>query len=216
MDSISSLFANLAPSASGTAESGGLMSKILPLIMGGSAISGTVGNIMANRSRNQVLSSEMAQMKALENLTPAQIAQGTAQLQAPLSQNLINNVGNGVQAQLATRGLSQAPGIYTQALATGLAPYQLQEQQMALDAFMKKLGLPIAARPSPFGPFPNQTNTSQLWQSILQRFMGTRGASGGIPQDPAGANPVPGILQQIIGGADPYASDFASTQPGGG
>lgn len=220
MDSISKIFST-STSGGGTGD-GGWLSKVLPMVMLGQAGSGVVGNIMANKSRNQVLSSEMAQMQALEKLTPAQITQGISQLQQPLSQNLINNVGNSVQGQLATRGLSQAPGIYAGALAQGLAPYQLQEQQMAQDAFFKKLGLPISARPSPFGPFPQSTNTSQLWQAIMQRFMkpdsGNITNLGGIPQDPSGANPVPGILQQIIGGGnlDTGGTDFSSTQPGGG
>src|SRR5258707_4388586 len=121
MDSISQIFS----SASGGSGDGGWLSKVLPMVMLGQAGAGTIGNIMANRSRNQVLSSEMAQMKALQNLTPAQITQGISQLQQPLSQNLLNNVGNATQAQMATRGLSQAPRIFAGSLAQGLAPYQL-------------------------------------------------------------------------------------------
>lgn len=167
---------------------GGWMTKVLPLILGGSGVMGTIGNIQANKTRNDVLKQQMDYTRMLQNMTPAQmIAQITA-LEKPLSANLINNVGNTVQGQLGERGLSQAPGIYASSLAQGLAPYQLQEQQMAQDAFFKKLGLPISSRPSPFGPFPATTNTSQIWQALLQNFMGQRNRAGS-----AGTGTIPGI-----------------------
>lgn len=172
------------------------MSKLLPLLLGGSAVAGTVGNIGANRARNQVLSKEMGQMDALSKLTPDQIVKGIAAIQQPLSKSLVSGVGNTVQGQLAERGLSQAPGIYASSLSQALAPYQLQEQQLAQQAFFQKLGLPISARPSPFGPFPQQTNSSQAIQALMQRFM-TPGAGGNnfsywgknaAPYDPYGIN----------------------------
>lgn len=155
------------------------MSKILPLLMGGSAVAGTVGNIGANRSRNAVLKQQMDYTTAMQKLTPAQIMQGITSLQNPLQANLVKGVTNNVQGEMASRGLSQAPGIFAQALGQGLAPYQLQEQQLAQDAYFKKLGLPIQSRPSPFGPFPQQTNISQTMQALAQRFM----KPGGQPND---------------------------------
>lgn len=177
MDSVSSLFSNLT-------SGGGGGSDFLKLLGIGSGVAGTVGNIQANSAKNKVLSSEMDQMKTLQNLTPAQIASGTQQLEQPLSNNLVNSVGNTVQGELASRGLSQAPGIYASSLAQGLAPYQLQEQQMAQQAFFQKLGLPITARPSPFGPFPNTTNQNQLYQALATKFMGNSGSGGGGGSDP--------------------------------
>lgn len=183
--------------STGGSSGGGWMSKVLPLILAGSGIAGTVGNVQANAARNKVLSSEMAQMEALTKLTPSQIASGIASLQAPLSKNLTNSVSNSVQGELANRGLSQAPGIYASSLAQGIAPYQLQEQQLAQDAYFKKLGLPIQARPSPFGPFPNTTNTSQIWQQLMQRYMGQGG--GKQQMDTTGvASPVPGLVSDMI------------------
>lgn len=170
------------------------MSKWLPLLLGGSAVAGTVGNIGANRARNQVLSKEMSQMDSLSKLTPDQIVKGIAAIQQPLSKSLVSGVGNTVQGQLAERGLSQAPGIYASSLSQALAPYQLQEQQMAQQAFFQKLGLPISARPSPFGPFPQQTNSSQAIQALMQRFMTpTSGfnywaGKNAAPYDPYGIN----------------------------
>lgn len=189
MDSVSSLFSNLT-------SGGGGGSDFLKLLGIGSGVAGTVGNIQANAARNKVLSSEMDQMKTLQNLTPAQIASGTQQLEQPLSNNLVNSVGNTVQGELASRGLSQAPGIYASSLAQGLAPYQLQEQQMAQQAFFQKLGLPITARPSPFGPFPNTTNQNQLYQALATKFMGGGGNSGGVPPTVSGGSDVPGLVSQ--------------------
>lgn len=195
MDSINNLF---SPDS--------FLGKLLtsPALKVGLIGSGAIGNIMANRARNQVLSSEMAQMNALNKLTPAQIVSGISSLQHPLNSNLVKSVGNTVSGQLAERGLSQAPGIQAQAFAQGLAPYQLQEQQLAQDAFFKKLGLPISARPSPFGPFPQTTNISQLWQSLMQQFMGLPGkiASAGnqVPSTPPGGD-INAVLASILAGS---------------
>jgi hypothetical protein len=46
------------------------------------------------------------------------------------SQNLSNNVFQGEQAQLASSGLGQAPGIANEEMATALAPLQISEQQL--------------------------------------------------------------------------------------
>src|SRR5882762_10193368 len=84
---------------------GGWLSKFLtsPGLKLGMAGAGSLGNIMANRSRNQVLSKEMQQMDALTKLTPAQITSGISSLQQPLSMNLQNNVANMTQGKLAER-----------------------------------------------------------------------------------------------------------------
>src|SRR6266576_1247109 len=214
---------------------GGWLSKFLtsPGLKVGLAGNSAIGNILANRSRNQVLSKEMQQMDALNKLTPAQITSGISALQQPLSANLQNSVANMTQGKLAERGLSQAPGIFASELGQGLAPYQLQEQQLAQDAYFKKLGLPISARPSPFGPFPQTTNTSQLWQSLMSQFMGTADKLNNMPKQitepnlinqlwTSNFNGAPGIdswLPYITGLTTPplpTGTDFSSTQSGGG
>lgn len=195
MDSITNLF-------KGAMDEGGWLKKALPIMQLGTAGAGTVGNILGNRTRNDVLKQQMDYTRMLQNMTPAQMMQQITALEKPLSQNLISNVGNTVQGQLGERGLSQAPGIYASSLAQGLAPYQLQEQQMAQDAFFKKLGLPISSRPSPFGPFPATTNTSQIWQSLMQNFMG-RGGNQVPGAVPGGGSITADLLQQIMGGQLP-------------
>lgn len=191
MDSLSSLMGTAG--SAGSAGSGflGDLSKIAPLLQVGTGIAGTIGNVEANSARNKVLSSEMQQMNFLNNLTPSQLAANIQQLQQPLSQGLTQSVGNTVQGQLAERGLSQSPGIYADVLAQAIAPYQQQEQQMATNAYFQKLGLPISARPSPFGPYPQTSNTSSIWQSLFNK----------------GYNPTQQNQQNTMGyfaGAQPY------------
>jgi hypothetical protein len=203
-----------APTLGGGGSPGGggsnWLSKLIPIFQAGSGVMGTIGNIQANRSRNAVLDQQMQYTKYLQGLTPAQITQMISQYQKPLSSSLINNVTNTVQGQMASRGLAQAPGIFAQSIGQGLAPYELQEQQLAQDALFKKLGLPISSRPSPFGPFPQTTNTSQIWQALLQRFMrpnsGT-GVTGGSSVGGTHGNPYFGTdPTELIPGLTPSPS----------
>jgi len=150
--------------------SGSAASSIAPLAQIGTGVAGTIGNIEGNNTKNSVLQQQMDYTKQLQAMTPTQLASGIQQLQQPLSANLTNSVGNTVQGQLAERGLSQAPGIYGSSLAQALAPYQLQEQQLATNAYLQKLGLPIQSRPSPFGPYPANTNTTGIWNSLFQHM----------------------------------------------
>jgi len=182
MDAITSAFSNLANSGDNGGGLAGFLKGIAPYAGLGTAGAGLIGNIQANNARNSVLSAEVNRMNAYNNLTPGQVASQITQLEQPLSSNLINSVGNVVQGNLAQRGLSQAPGIQAEALAQGLAPYQLQEQQMAQQALFQKLGLPIQAQPSPFGPYPQTTNMNQLFQALSRTFMNpTNPNSSGQP-----------------------------------
>lgn len=67
------------------------------------------------------------------------------QFQQPLSSGLTSGVGSVVNASLAEQGLSQAPGIQSQVLSQALAPYQQNEQQMAIQEAFKAIGLPVQA-----------------------------------------------------------------------
>ena len=76
---------------------------------------------------------------------PEAISAIAAKLQQPLSSGLTTGVGNIVNASMAEQGLSQAPGIQSQVLSQALAPYQQNEQQMALTAALQAIGLPMDA-----------------------------------------------------------------------
>jgi hypothetical protein len=116
---------------------------------------------------------------------PEAISAVAAKLQQPLSQGLTQGVGNVVNADLAEQGLSQAPGIQSQVLSQALAPAQLQEQQMALQAALQAIGLPASALQS------------------IQSVMGQPNAIGGI-----------GGIGGSGGGSNPLAFLQAMFNPG--
>lgn len=174
MDAISSI---------GSMVSGGvntLGSTTMPIwqkLLGlGTAGAGGIGNILAGNKRNQVLNQQLTNQQQLMNLVnnPTQLATNAAALQRPLSAGLTSSVGNAVQGYLAERGLSQSPGIASETLAQGLAPYQLQEQQMAMQSYLQSLGLPAQAS-ARFLPYPQSTDLSKLFQSLLNPNAGSGG-----------------------------------------
>jgi len=222
MDALSSMMTSF------TGNSGA--NPLLSLLQLGSGALGTVGNIQGDVSRNQVLNQQKNLTNKYANLTPAQVTAGISGLEQPLSSGLTSGVGNLVSGQLAERGLSQAPGIQASSLAQALAPFQQQEQQMATNAYFQQLGLPISSRPSPFGPFPQQTNTSSTWQSLFTPQNPSYASTYGQPYGSMGSvgpamNPT---LQQLMGslpmgnsGAGSPGSDWISQlqllqQPQGG
>ena len=82
------------------------------------------------------------------------------------SQALTNNVWQGEQAQLASSGMGQAPGVAQMGLSTALAPYQIQEQQLgategtgalqsALQTEETNLGYPFKIGEGAAGQFPS-------------------------------------------------------------
>jgi len=186
--------------------------KLLGLGAGGA---GTIGNILASNKRNQALQQQLDVQKQLMSLTPEAIAKGAAAIEKPLSSGLTTSVGNAVQGYLAERGLSQAPGIQAETLSQGLAPYKLQEQQLAMNAFLQKLGLPAQAA-ARFLPYPQATDLSKLFQSLFQRpdpsINPTFGTGGiGIANQPTiqqltglmGSDPNAGVVSPAPNGIDP-------------
>jgi hypothetical protein len=76
---------------------------------------------------------------------PEAVSNMVAAATKPLSSGLTSSVSNVVNANLAEQGLSQAPNIQAQVLSQALAPYQQNEQQMALEQVLKTIGLPAEA-----------------------------------------------------------------------
>lgn len=104
---------------------------------------GIVGDIMGGVTKgHQVGGLEEAQKK-FANLSPEQLSAMVTKATAPLSEGLVQTVGNRVQADMAGRGLAEAPGIFAATESQALAPYELEQRQMALQLVMKQLGLPI-------------------------------------------------------------------------
>jgi len=120
------------------------------------------------------------------------------QFQQPLSAGLTKGTENIVNASLAEQGLSQAPGIQSQVLAQALAPYQQNEQQMAITEALKAIGLPAEALSAIQGTMrPN--DLSMMLKSILPQQSPTPA------QQPAGTISDTGLTPPIFG-SDPSQS----------
>ena len=160
----------------------GLGNVLGPILSGGSAIGGTIGNIMEERKK-------VAYQNFIMDLLrhPEKLAAMAAKLTAPLNQGLQQSVGNQVQGSLAERGLSQAPGIYASSLAQGLAPYYQQNQQTAMNAVLQSLGMPQ-------GTFGQPVNTSGAWQMFLNSLKKGGGGGGGNSGGLIGGGDNPGIV----------------------
>jgi hypothetical protein len=206
ISSIGSLFSGIKDMGSSTMP---LWQKIAGLGAGGA---GTIGNILASNKRNQVLQQELDVQKQLMGLTPSAMAAGASQLERPLSAGLTSSVGNAVQGYLAERGLSQAPGIQATTLAQGLAPFKMQEQQLAMNAFLQKLGLPAQAA-ARFLPTPGSIDLSKLFQGLFSKPDPSGSIFRGAPQptmqqlDPNGGN------WQMPSGVDTNGLPPMSMQP---
>jgi hypothetical protein len=130
------------------------------LLTGGLAATGEVGNVLEGEKRSAYQNFVMSLLK-----NPGKLAQMAAQITQPLSRGLEQSVGNQVQGDLASRGLSQAPGIFAATESQALAPYEQQNQNIAMQAVLQSLGLPAGtfAQPTNLGPslglFLNQFKT---------------------------------------------------------
>ena len=137
----------------------------------GSAGAGLYGNISADQQRQQALN----QAKANAALTPQQLGTMVSGATAPLNANLVQAVTGATNANLAEQGLSQAPGLIAQATAQGLAPFEQQNQQTALQLVLQKLGLPAHFA----SLIPPNTNMSQLLALLMRG--NTPGATPAAP-----------------------------------
>lgn len=128
------------------------------------------------------------------------------QFQQPLSAGLTSGVGNVVNASMAEQGLSQAPGIQSQVLAQALAPYQQNEQQMAIAEAMKAIGLPAEALQMIMG-VKGGTDLSSLLKGVLPggggMDIGKILRDAGMAAGGGGPQTTPSILPDQI---DPFGS----------
>lgn len=152
-----------------------MFSKGAPLALAGA---GEIGNIMEERKRLQYQAFVMDLLK-----NPAKLAAMAAKIQQPLNNGLVQGVTNQVQGDMASRGLSQAPGIFAASESQALAPYVQQNQQTAMNAVLSSLGLPA-------GTFGKPTDVSGIL-SLLK----SGGSSGG------GGSAFPGLTPDMISGA---------------
>ncbi len=110
---------------------------------------------------------------------PEAIANLAKGFERPLSTGLTTGVGNVVNASLAEQGLSQAPGIQSQVLAQALAPYQQNEQQMAITEALKAIGLPAEALQS-----LQSTMRPDALAMMLKSILPGQNPTSGVPMSP--------------------------------
>lgn len=91
---------------------------------------GTAGSIMEAINRWQL-------QQTLQN--PAALTKGAAGLYQPMSKALKRSIIAPVTAQAQETGQINAPGLYSQSVASALAPYQYQMQMQALRDYMTAL-----------------------------------------------------------------------------
>lgn len=157
------------------------------LLTGGMFGAGEIGNILEQRKR---LAYQNFVMDLLAH--PEKLAAMAAKIQAPLSNALVQGVNNRVQADMASRGLSQAPGIFAATEAQALAPYQQHNADVAMQSVLSSLGLPA-------GTFGQPANTSGALQMFLNSFK--PGGGGGSSQS------------SLPGAITPTISDTGLTPP---
>lgn len=170
--------------------SGSAGSGILDLAGLGTAGSGLIGNILNERQR----SDQINQLKSLEN--PNTLAKDVVSATQPLNSGLVQSVGSQVNANLASQGLSQAPGIQATELSQALAPFEQQNQQTALQLVLQRLGIPESIIAS----LPGNTNIAPILAMLLRQNnsggsgMFGGGGSGGID---------PSTLMNLVWGNNP-------------
>jgi hypothetical protein len=141
-----------------------------PIVSGGTLALGEVGNLLAGRQQQNAYN-------AVTKMTPDQIARDAARTAAPLDRALTQSVTNQVSGDLASRGLSQAPGILASTESQALAPYAYQNYQAALQAVMEKLGMNLnAAQLLPKGQ--NLTPAMMLFLQQMAKLKQTNANSG--------------------------------------
>lgn len=142
------------------------------LMTGGLFGMGEIGNIMEQRKK-------AAYQQMIMDLIshPEKLAAMAAKLQKPLDNSLVQGVNNRVQADMATRGLSQAPGIFAATESQALAPYQQQNADRAMQAVMQMLGMPQGT----FGQPQNNSGALQMFMNTLKK--GTGGGGTGTVSD---------------------------------
>jgi hypothetical protein len=183
-------------------EGGGLLSAISPIT-----------SIMGLVNQYSLASKEKAAMDRANYLSkhPEAVSAMVAQATKPLSSGLTSSVSNVVNANLAEQGLSQAPNIQAQVLSQSLAPYQQNEQAMALQQVLRTLGLPMEALAGIQSVQQNPASAGGLW-----------GALGGSQPGTFGGGSVGGHSDPLLGqiGAMPsspfgvYGPDLAAPDPG--
>lgn len=191
------------------------ITSILPILQAGTAGAGLFGNVMNSITRGKEVGNLQTAEKKFASMTPEQLSGLVSRATQPLSAGLTQSVGNQVQADMAGRGLAEAPGVYAATESQALAPYELQQQQMALQLVMKQLGLPIEYAQAILQGTGGNVDTSKMLAMLMNAQKGNQ-----VPGTPAGGtDEFDSLLQSIISSGVPTPtppSTGVGTGTGGG
>jgi hypothetical protein len=129
---------------------------------------GLAGNISADQQR----AAAAKQAEANAKLTPQQLGTMVSGAEQPLNANLVQTITGNVNANMASQGLSEAPGLQAEAIAQALSGPELQSQQTALQLVLRKLGLPAEFAST----IPQNSNLAPLMALL---FKGSNPSTGG-------------------------------------
>jgi hypothetical protein len=152
-------------------------------------------------------------VNSVENMSPQALGQRVSAATQPLNAGLTQSVGNIVQANMAERGLAQAPGVFAASEAQALAPFEQQNQQTALALISQQLGLPMQYLQALMGRQPG--NMSNLFtQLALGRGQSPTGGATVPPGTTYGpydwqlGASTPTATPPTFGGGDGGGSDY--------
>lgn len=168
------------------ASIGSMLGTAAPALTGINAGLGMVGNIMNAITRGKAVGNLTSAENKYANMSPEKLAGLVTRAEQPLGADLTQNVGNLVQADLGTRGLSQAPGVFAAEEAQYLAPYKLQQQNTALQLVMKQLGLPIEYAQAILGATQGGSDPTLALMMLALRNAQAPGATPGVTPTSAG------------------------------
>lgn len=159
----------------------------------GATGAGLYGNLSAEGQR----AAAAKQAQANANLTPQQLGGQVASATQPLNAQLVQAITGNVNANMAEQGLSQAPGLQAQAIASGLAGPEQQNQQTAMQLVLARLGLPAEFAKT----IPQNANLAPLLAMLFKGFSAPGGPQGTAP---TGFQPAyQPTIAQLTGGATP-------------
>ena len=179
------------------------LTGLMPLLQIGNTGAGLIGNVISGIQRGQEVDALRRNQKIASN--PAEVSKLVAAATQPLDQGLVQAVTNATQGAAAERGLATSPGLFSGMLAQNLAPFEQQEQNMALNQVLTQLGLPAEYGRVLLGGGYGSTNLSPAFASLMKLFQpAVTGAPESIPNDPTVAN----LLQSFQ--APPAPIDFST------
>lgn len=171
---------------------GGFFKSAAPAIEGATAGAGLLGNIMNSITRGKQVGKLEDAEKKFASMKPEELAGLVSRAEKPLDQDLLQSVGNLVQADVAGRGLAESPGVFAATESQALAPYKIEQQKMALELVMKQLGLPIEYAKAVIDAVGPNADISKVLAMLMNQNQGS--SSGGLtyPIPSGGESPAPG------------------------